>query len=59
MAVALALKRSPTMAYTYRVCMVYDRNTVCFFVQGNLISSSRMLKTDYMAVVGVECYVQL
>ena len=47
------------MAYTYRVCTVYDHNTVCFFVQGNLISSSRMLKTDYMAVVGVECYVQL
>ena len=35
-AIALASEGSPTMAHTYRVCMVYDHNTVCFLYKGIL-----------------------
>ena len=46
------------MAHTYRVCMVYDHNTVCFLYKGILyLAVECQLNADYMAVVGVECYV--
>ena len=35
-AIALASEGSPTRAYTYRICMVYDHNTVCFLYKGIL-----------------------
>ena len=44
------------MAYTYRVCMVYDHIYSMLFVQGNSIPSNKMLNTDYTKVVGVEYY---
>ena len=53
---AYARVTSPTMAHTYRVCMVYDHVYSKLFVCRNSIPSNKMLTkyTDYTKVVGVE-----
>ena len=50
---------SPTMAHTYKICMVYDHAYRCFLYKGilHLTTKKFKLNTDCTKVVGVEYYI--